>query len=130
MKKITKILIILIFIPSLCNGSVIGRGLICKKEGDKDNFYNHPYYMYFSEKNFLESYNILGYEIKTVKRDYILLGTNKIWIDKFGTLNRETLKLKTHSNNFVFLCKGYNSKEDVIDNVKKFIEIGKSKNKF
>ena len=130
MKKITKIFIILIFIPSLCNGSVIGRGLICKKESGKDIFLNHPYYMYFSDKNYIERYNVKGYEIKTVKRKYRLISTNKIWIEYFGTLNRETLKLKTHNNVSIYLCKGYNSKEDVIDNVEKFIEKGKSKNKF
>ena len=128
MKKITLILTILIFIPSLCNSSVMGKGLICKKITGLDTR-NYPFYIYFHDLNVFTRYDISGYKIKKVSRKYELISTNKIWLKNVGTLNRETLELETTIGSS-YSCKGYKSKEEVINKVKKFIENGKSKNKF
>ncbi len=111
----------------ISDASVIGKGLVCEiKTGSSTRDY--PFYFYFKDKKNIERYDIQGYEILTMIRDYELSGTSKIWIEYFGTLNRETLEAKDGARTFI--CSVYNSKEHITKKVSDFISEGKSKNKF
>ena len=134
LKKIIFIIsFFLLFNSSNTFAYIIGKVLKCEV---RENFYSsdlYPFYFFFKSNKQVQLAVLEGYNIKWTNKKYTLLGSKFININDRFYINRENLYLNFGNINEkenAFECTIFLTKNELIKDIKKFLNTSKNKNRF